>query len=336
MVKISENAEGVGFGRVCLLGDHCDWAQRQVIASSMDRKIVTRARKREGDLISIRIRNTFHDQEEEAEFRLDEAANLPLMESSLRYVNAVVAALQERGCQLGGTDMEINSDVPMKKGLSSSAALCISVCKALNVLDFLGLDMDDLVRVSYRAENGLLGIGCGMMDQTAAAHESPLFIDFENGFRYSPIEMKHQLPLVVVDLGGERDTKRILNTLNRFYFQEKDPLIVRTLGKDIPELVLRGRSEMEGKCRLERIGELMNRNQECYDRGLKPFCSQELGVPVLYEALEAVRDAGALGAKWTGAGGAGSIIALARSPEESRSLASSLEPRFSAMPVIVG
>lgn len=333
---MSPTATGIGFGRVCLLGDHCDWAQRQVLASSIDRAIVTRAKPSNAGRVGIRISNTFHQTRDEASFELERAPDIPLADSSLKYVNAVIAAIMEDGLRLGGADLDIESDVPMKKGLSSSAALCVSASRALSALFSLNLSSDDVVRISYRAENGLLGIGCGMMDQTAAAHEEPLFMDFQGGFRYREIDLKRALPLVIADTGGERDTKLILNSLNHHYFRERDPLIVRTLGTDIPRLVKKARAEMEGSCRLERIGRLMNENQSCYDRGLRPFCPQELDTPLLYDALDIALEAGALGAKWTGAGGEGSIIALARDEESCGRIADALRDRFSSMVVSVG
>jgi len=331
-----ESASGVGFGRVCLLGDHCDWAQRQVIASSIDRKVVTDATRNDGDTVRIQISNSVHRTKDGASFDLAAARDLPISGSSLKYVNAVVAALLERGLKLGGTDLDIRSNLQMKKGLSSSAALCVSVARAFSELYSLGLSSDDVVQISYRAERGILGIGCGMMDQTAAAHEFPVYIDFSDGFRYERIRTKRSLAIAIVDVGGERDTKLILNTLNHHYFEAKDPLIVQTLGTDIPNLVRRARAEMEGNCRPEKIGELMNQNQSCYDRGLRPFCPEELDSPRLYSALEAVRNGGALGAKWTGAGGNGSIIALAPDADSCRELARNLHGRFSAITTSVG
>jgi len=303
-------AEGLGFGRICLWGDHCDWAHQQVIASSIDRRVLTRCRPREDGLVSITAENTVNGTVDEAIFSMQEAASLPLRGHSLKYVNAVVVALQERFSDLGGVDISITSNVPMRKGLSSSAALCVSTTRALSSLWELDLPSDEVVRVSYRAERDILGIGCGMMDQTASAFEYPLFMDFSEDFFYERVDLRRELPIVIGDVGGERDTKLILNTLNK-RFEERDPLIVRTLERDIPRIVALARSEMEGKCRLEALGELMNRNQECYDRGLRPFCEDELGSPLLYRALESAREGGALGAKWTGAGGAGSVIALA-------------------------
>jgi len=333
---LPDSATGVGFGRVCLLGDHCDWARRQVLASSIDRRIVTQAWRTGSGEIRIAISNSVSNADDHASFELRRALELPIRESSLKYVNAVVAAMLERGLKLGGTDLKISSDVPMKKGLSSSAALCVSTAKAFDELYSLGLSADDIVRISYRAENGLLGIGCGMMDQTAAAHEQPLYIDFQRGFRYERVLLKRRLPLVIVDVGGVRDTKLILNTLNHYYFVKKDPLIVRTLGRDIPDLVRRARAEMEGRCRLERIGELMNQNQACYDKGLRPFCPEELDSPRLYAALEAVRENGALGAKWTGAGGNGSIVVLCRDPQSVMGLAEALRGKFDSMVTSIG
>jgi len=316
----------MGFARICLLGDHCDWANRQVIASSIDRRITATAEKRDDYTINVRASNRFHGETEEASFDLQEAPDMPISNSSLRYVNAVVVAILERFDEIGnGADINIDSNVPMRKGLSSSAAICIAASGVLSKLWGLDMGPDDLVRISYRAERGILGIACGMMDQTASVFDHPLFMDFSRDFDYTPIRLKRGLPIVIADVGGERNTRLILNTLNRYYLEEKDPLIVKTLGEDIPGIVRRARKEMETSCRLDVLGSLMNQNQECYDRGLRPYCESELGSPLLYRALEAAREGGALGAKWTGAGGSGSIIALAPDLEFRDELAEKLE-----------
>jgi len=316
-------AVGVAYGRICLWGDHCDWAQRQVIATSIDRSMRTEARARLDETITIKAENSVHGTTETAEFQLPEAASLPLSKSSLKYVNAVVIAILERypDARVQGLDLEITSSIPMRKGLSSSAALCVSTARALSKVWGLDLSVDDVIMISYKAERGILGIGCGMMDQTASAHEYPLYMDFSNGFEYEGIDLKRLIPIVVGDVGGQRDTELILNTLNDAYFRKRDPLIVRTLGRDIPSIVKRARVEMEGRCRLEELGRLMDESQRCYDEGLRPFVEEELGSALLYRALEAAKDSGALGAKWTGAGGAGSIIALASDMDSREDLA---------------
>ena len=322
---MAEIARGIGFGRICLLGDHCDWARRQVIASSIDRKIVATAELREDSQVNVTALNRVHDETDAATFTLQTAPDIPIRSSSLRYVNAVVAALLERFKLSSGADITIESNVPMRKGLSSSAAICVATSKALSELWGLNLTPDDVVRVSYRAERGILGIACGMMDQTASVFDHPLHIDFSNDFAYEPIRLKGELPIAIADVGGERNTKLILNTLNKYYFDEEDPLIVKTLGEDIPGIVKLAREEMENRCRLDVLGNLMNQNQECYNRGLRPFCESELGSPLLYRALDAARDGGALGAKWTGAGGSGSIIALSEDLQSREALVEELE-----------
>jgi mevalonate kinase len=309
---------------------------RQVIASSIDREIVTIARKTGEDWIDVEIHNTYHGEKDSARYHLPDPNTPAIFEGSLKYVNAVIFSLYELGKNLQGTSLSIRSNIPMKKGLSSSAALCISVVKALNDLYNLGLSEDDFVRISYRAENGILGIGCGMMDQTAAAHKYPLFMDFQSGFSYQRINLREPLHFVIVDVGGKRDTELILNTLNEFYHERKDPVIVKTLGTYIPEIVRKAKTEMENRCRLEKIGDLMNSNQDLYNEGLKVYCPSELDSPKLYGAIHDVREAGALGAKWIGAGGNGSIIALGKNIEVCKEIEDDIKGRYQSMTTTIG
>ncbi len=208
-----DSVVGVAYGRICLWGDHCDWAQRQVIATSIDRSMRTEARSRLDETITIKAKNSVHGTTETSEFQLPEAASLPLSKSSLKYVNAVVIAILERypDARVQGLDLEITSSIPMRKGLSSSAALCVSTARALSKAWALDLSVDDVIMISYKAERGILGIGCGMMDQTASAHEYPLYMDFSNGFEYEGIDLRRPIPIVVGDVGGQRDTELILN-----------------------------------------------------------------------------------------------------------------------------
>ncbi len=312
-------------GRVCLLGDHCDWAQRQVIASSIDCDMIVHGDRASDDAIMVDATNRFHGHHESGFFKLQEASGMPLAGTSLAYVNGVVLALLGRGHSLGGAKLSIVSDIPMKKGLSSSAAICVSSTMALGKLFQLGLSDTDIIRLSYQAEHDILGIGCGMMDQTASLFDNPVFINFRHGdLSYQEIVPSKPLHLVIADLGGIRDTKAILNTLNHHYFEARDRLIVKTLGEDIPRLVRLARAEIQGRCRPKAIGSLMNENQECYNRGLRPFCPEELDSRALYRALDVAGEHGAFGAKWTGAGGSGSIIALAGDPESQLELSEGL------------
>jgi len=294
-------------GRVCLLGDHNDWAGNCSLAAAIDRGIIFNYNKRDDDLFVVQSEHKVHKFEIEKIFSLDNLYSDDKFEGELKYVEAVVKVLKDRGYKIGPLDIDIVSDLPIKKGLSSSAALSVGAAKVFNEAFGLGMDNETIVDVAYEAENDMLGIGCGKMDQTASAYGGVVYIEF-NPFRVEKIPLKERLYLVIGDLQSERDTKKILNTLNYHYFKKKDPKILKTFEK-ITDITKAGRNALLAGD-VEGLGQLMNENQDCYDNGLKQFCPEELDSPKLYKCIDAARASGAFGAKWTGAGGNGSMIAL--------------------------
>jgi galactokinase len=123
------------------------------------------------------------------------------------YVQGVTAELARRGIEIDGFDLRVDSDVPLGSGLSSSAALEISVARALR--DLFGFELDDvaLALVGQRAENDLVGAPVGVMDQMASSLASPgmaLFLDTRS-LETREIPIPRAAEIVVVDSGVRHD-----------------------------------------------------------------------------------------------------------------------------------
>ncbi|MFI1798911.1 galactokinase [Streptomyces sp. NPDC020379] len=84
------------------------------------------------------------------------------------YPAGVLWALREAGHELGGADVQIDGDVPQGAGLSSSAALECAAALALAGTAGIALTRQETARVCQRAENAFVGVPCGIMDQTAS------------------------------------------------------------------------------------------------------------------------------------------------------------------------
>ncbi len=96
------------------------------------------------------------------------------------YVQGVTWALRMRGARLSGFDLQITSDVPLGSGLSSSAALEVSVLRALRAAFGLSVDDVEIAMLGHRAEVEHVGAPVGIMDQLAASlgrNGSALFLD---------------------------------------------------------------------------------------------------------------------------------------------------------------
>jgi galactokinase len=98
------------------------------------------------------------------------------------YVAGVMWALRDAGHRIQGGTMSITSDVEMGSGVASSAALECAVLGALTSATGLRIDRIDLARIAQRAENDYVGAPTGLMDQLAALYGEPrkaLIIDFQ-------------------------------------------------------------------------------------------------------------------------------------------------------------
>jgi galactokinase len=155
-------------GRINLIGEHTDYSAGFVLPASLALGTWTVAAPRDDRTIRV----LSEGQQETATFALDVAPRAARKDWS-DYVAGVTWALQQAGCKLRGADLLVASDVPMGSGLSSSAALEVSVAHALLAVADASLGRLEIARACQRAENEFVGARCGIMDQFAATHGEP-------------------------------------------------------------------------------------------------------------------------------------------------------------------
>jgi galactokinase len=156
-------------GRVNLIGEHTDYNAGFVMPAAIrfytTVAIAVRADRR------LRVRSTNFD--ETLEIALPQAADAVALRAHSKhwigYVAGVAWSLQQQGVALTGADLLIHGEVPLGAGLSSSAALEVSVGLALSELAGHRLDSVTLAKLCQRAENDYVGMRCGIMDQFASA-----------------------------------------------------------------------------------------------------------------------------------------------------------------------
>ena len=151
-------------GRVNLIGEHLDYNEGHVLPVAIDRSVMVAFTPRSGG----RVRVYSMDFEQESAFDLRKIERDPDAPWS-DYVRGVAWAMREAGHSLLGLDAALQGDVPIGAGLSSSAALEVAVLGAFEAASGLRLDRRDLALLGQRAENGFVGVSCGVMDQMAAA-----------------------------------------------------------------------------------------------------------------------------------------------------------------------
>ncbi len=149
-------------GRVNLIGEHTDYNEGFVLPMAIDRRTYVAIAPRNDGLVRC-LSTAFDDQ---IEFEL--SADLKPGSDWANHVRGMAAGFLQKEFHLRGADLLIDSDVPMGAGVSSSAALEISVGFAwLKISDHL-VDLVALALTAQRAEQEFAGTQCGVMDQFIA------------------------------------------------------------------------------------------------------------------------------------------------------------------------
>ena len=147
-------------GRVNLIGEHTDYNGGPVLPLALERRTAVLAAREDGWFFASALDGVVRGVEIEG----------PLRRDWTDYVVGVVRELRALGAAPGGARLVVASTVPPGAGLSSSAALTVAAAKALSLLAGRRLTPEQLVDVAYRAEHDQVGVACGRMDQTIAAH----------------------------------------------------------------------------------------------------------------------------------------------------------------------
>ncbi len=152
-------------GRVNLIGEHTDYNGGFVLPMAIEYETTVAAAAREDRKIRVRSLNL----NEEGEIDLD-ASEQKLRGSWLDFVEGVARILERKtGVKLRGADLLVSSSVPAGAGLSSSAALEISVGLALAEISNQTIDKVRLALVGQAAEHEFVGANVGIMDQYVSA-----------------------------------------------------------------------------------------------------------------------------------------------------------------------
>jgi len=198
-----------------------------------------------------------------------------------------------------GVRLSIISDIPPSSGLGSSAAVAVAATAAVARLAGLQLTPEEISKVAYVAEVHVHGRPSGI-DNTVATYGGAIYYRRGEGFvklsaDFSPVRF------ILADSGIQRSTGEMVAKV--LSLRSRHPSVLDPIYEAATNLVESARAAIE-RGDYETLGELMNVNH-----GLL----SALGVSnaKLEELVYAAREAGALGAKITGAGGGGMVLALA-------------------------
>lgn len=175
-------------GRVNIIGEHTDYNDGYVLPAAIHLRTHFLAAPRPDN----RVRVWSVDFGQEETFTLD-ALSPSEGRRWANYIKGIFWVLNREGHSLGGVDALIWGKVPLESGLSSSAALEVSVIKGLSSLFGIEIPCLSLAKLAQKAENDFVGVRCGLMDQFVSVFgkkDNALFLDCETlNFSLFPLRL---------------------------------------------------------------------------------------------------------------------------------------------------
>lgn len=261
-------------GKIYLFGEHAVVYGETAIACAVDLRTRVRAEVSDSVVIQSQIGRTGLDFEKH-----------PYISSVIEKIRKIVP--------INGVFLEVDSDIPVGSGLGSSAAVTIASLGALNDLFGCGLSFSEIAKLGHGIEIEVQGV----------ASPTDTYVSTFGGVVTIPDRRKLrglECGIVIGDTGVFSSTKELVTNVRML--RESYPELIEPLMASIGRISKIGESlVLAGD--YSSIGRLMNVNQGLLDA---------LGVNVLElsKLIYSARRAGAFGAKITGAGGGGCMVAL--------------------------
>lgn len=278
---------GTASGKVILLGEHAAVYDRHALALPLESAVKAAIAETQGG-VNLGIPDWGLEQSFTAAKPAPGGA-----------AAAVVLIMRHLGVADRGFDIHIRSRIPPAMGLGSSAALAVAVIRAFDQL--LGLQMDDRAvdQLAFECEKLAHGTPSGIDNNIATYGEAVLYSK-SSATRTKPISLPELPPIVVASSGIQGVTKDQVAGVRARY--ERNTRLYTTIFDEIDEISMAGAVALKS-CDYETLGSLMN---VCHGF----LNALQVSVPELEKMIDIARSSGALGAKLTGAGGGGSIVAL--------------------------
>ena len=267
-------------GKIILFGEHAVVYGKPAIASPVNSlKTVVRIKKIEEDAAKITVPKNALTTDES--LRLEELVELYKKELKIN----------------DNFHIWIESQIPMSSGMGSSASLCVSMAKAFYLVRDNKIDIDELSKLSFKGEKIFHGNPSGI-DTTTISYVQTLF--FKKKKKNEFIKVKKPLNILIADTGIKGNTKKAVGEVRKRV--DKNPKIYSKVFDDIEKVSIAAKKAME-EGNIKKLGRLMALNHAL----LKMLnVSNEKLDALFYSAM----NNGAYGAKLSGAGMGGNIIAL--------------------------
>ena len=318
-------------GRVCLFGEHSDWAaghrrdnsqieKGYTLISGTNQGLYARVDSHPSALV---FRSTMPDGQTRDVREIPMDADLLLKEAEsggfFSYVAGVAFRILTHYQVRGLVIDNYRTNLPVKKGLSSSAAVCVLTARAFNRIYDLRMTLSGEMEYAYLGETTTPS-RCGRMDQGCAYGPRPiLMVHDRESVSVKELQIHKPIHMVVVDLGAQKDTQEILARLNQCYpFAQNATArnVQHYLGPLNRDIVSRATEDLRSGD-AQALGHLMSEAQQLFDEYCAPACPEELNAPILHQVLShpSIRPY-IWGGKGVGSQGDGSAQLVARSEED--------------------
>ncbi|MCX6814413.1 MAG: mevalonate kinase [Candidatus Aenigmarchaeota archaeon] len=294
--------KGHGFGKVIMFGEHFVVHGVPGIASatSLSTEAIVKKFKGPGlNVIDNRKGTEGYTQSKKEQ-----------QKESLEYT------LKAMSIDLKKNPMEITlgGDLPVFSGIGASAASAVAIARAISDEFRMNLSDERINEIAYEAEKAYAGNPSGI-DNTAATYGGLIWFMRGAPSKMERLKIKNPVEIVMGNSGVVADTKEVVAGVAER--KQKNPQKYDKIFKDAEELVHKARKSLE-RFDLKTVGELMNENQ-------KLLQEIEVSGKELDFLVKLARDKGAWGAKLTGGGVGGCMVALTPRKELQEKVASAME-----------
>ncbi|MFH1788531.1 MAG: mevalonate kinase [Candidatus Altiarchaeota archaeon] len=296
---------GVGFGKTILFGEHVVVYGLPAVAAAFGKKTVAEvADSKEFEFADNRPETPGYKERKKAEIKRQ-------LDALLEYFD-----IPKNGESI---KIRLSGDLVCASGVGASAALAASIARAISDHKRLGLTDEQVNDAAYKAEKAGSGTPSGI-DNTCSVYGG--FIVFTKNLEGGPnkietIKVDEPIQIVMASSGITQTTKEVVADIRRL--REENPEQYERIFSDYLRVFEKGLSAIKTGDN-KKLGEMMDENQ-------KLLAEMTLSCPEIEEIIDAAKSAGAVGAKLTGTGRGGSVIALTPGDELQQKVAEAIEAK---------
>jgi mevalonate kinase len=308
-------------GKIILFGEHSVVYDRTGIAAAVDLRTTVVAEKSKeifvwGNLGGLSLTRPDIDALLKKVESLREGGKFDeikaMADDGSTGVKVVLAAAMREAGYTSGIKLSYSSDIPVALGLGYSSASFVTAAAAVQALAGKPIDKAVIASCAYIGDVVAHGGTPSGIDNNAVTYGG--YIRYKKSEGVTPLEIRTVLPIVIGNTGISSQTSVTVPAVRKL--RDADPQKIDAIFDEM-DVLAKGGIEAIERGDLEKMGLLMNQNQECLRK-------LEVSHPALEKLIQASIKAGALGAKLSGKGGGGIMYALAGNEESQKKIADAI------------